>query len=91
MTKKDKLIERFLSMPKDFTFDELTKLLAIFGYSKGNKGKTSGSRVIFKQKNMRPIMVHKPHPSNIVRPYALKQVWDDLLETGFLKKEEETT
>jgi len=27
MTKKDKLLERFLSIPKDFTFDELTTLL----------------------------------------------------------------
>lgn len=47
MSTKEKLIERFCSLPNDFTWDEMGKLLSIFGYTKGNKGKTSGSRVIF--------------------------------------------
>ena len=37
-------------MPTDFTFDELERLLKIFGYEKSNKGKTSGSRIIYKNK-----------------------------------------
>ena len=48
MSKNDKIIERFKNLPKDFTFDEMEKLLTIFGYEKTNKGKTSGSRVMFK-------------------------------------------
>ena len=40
MTKKDKLLERFLSIPKDFTFDELKTLLRSLGYLEDNKGKT---------------------------------------------------
>lgn len=31
------------------------------------------------------IMLHKPHPGNIVKAYAMKQVYDDLIEAGFLK------
>lgn len=75
MGRKDKLIERFLAFPKDFTFDELEKLLHLYGYERGNKGKTSGSRIIYKNQNKVPIMIHKPHPGNIVKGYALKQVY----------------
>ena len=47
MTKKDKLLERFLALPNDFTFDELKSLLESMGFEIENKGKTSGSRVAF--------------------------------------------
>lgn len=84
MGSKEKLIERFLSMPSDFTFDEIRRLLGFFGYEQANKGKTSGSRVIFKNGNKRPIMLHKPHPGNVVREYAMKQVYEDLKAGGFM-------
>ncbi|MDR0567151.1 MAG: hypothetical protein LBG47_08985 [Prevotellaceae bacterium] len=42
MSTKEKLIRRFLALPKDFTFDELVKLLTALGFSMSNKGKTSG-------------------------------------------------
>ena len=85
MSTKDKLIERFLTLPSDFTFDELERLLTILGYSKSNKGKTSGSRIIFKDKDRHPIMLHKPHPGNIVKMYALRQVLEELQSKGYLK------
>lgn len=85
MGTKEKLKDRFLTLPKDFTFDELEKLLLAYGYTKGNKGKTSGSRVVFKNGDKRPIMLHKPHPGNIIKSYALKQVLDDLKEAGFIE------
>ena len=47
MGKKEKLIERLKSKPKDFTFDEAETLLGYLSYHRSNKGKTSGSRVIF--------------------------------------------
>ncbi len=85
MGTKEKLIERFKRQPNDFTFDEMERLLSIFGYEKSNKGKTSGSRIIYRNSDNRPIMLHKPHPGNIVKGYALKQVLDDLTEAGFIK------
>lgn len=85
MGTKDKLIERFKRLPSDFTFDEMERLLAIFGYEKSDKGRTSGLRVIFKNVDGKPIMLHKPHPGNIVKRYAMKQVLDDLIESGLLK------
>jgi mRNA-degrading endonuclease RelE of RelBE toxin-antitoxin system len=47
MSKHEKLIKRFKSQPKDFTYEEMKTLLNRLGYEEENKGKTSGSRVIF--------------------------------------------
>lgn len=85
MGSKEKLIERFKRMPNDFTFDEMERLLSVFGYEKSNKGKTSGSRIIYRNENKRPIMLHKPHPGNIIKGYAIRQVLDELKEAGFFK------
>jgi hypothetical protein len=30
-------------------------------------------------------MLHKPHPGNIVKAYAMKQVLDELREAGLIK------
>lgn len=85
MGTKEKLIERFKTLPSDFTFEELEKLLKCFGYEKSNKGKTSESRMIYKNKDKRPIMIHKPHPGNIIKAYAMKQILNDLIIAGFIK------
>lgn len=74
MSKKGKLVERFLKMPKDFHYDEAVKLLANFGFEEYKKGKTSGSRVKFENAEGVPIMLHKPHPSGIMKQYQLKQI-----------------
>ena len=80
MTAKQKLIKRFISLPIDFTFDELSKLLKGFGYVISSKGKTSGSRIRFINAESKSIIdLHKPHPGNIVKPGALKDVYDKLI------------
>ena len=89
MSSREKLIQRFLSLSKDFTFNELDKLLLGFGYIRDNKGKTSGSRVVFKNNKSRPIMLHKPHPENTVKLYTLKQVFNELKEVGLIKGKED--
>lgn len=38
MGAKDKLVERFKRLPKDFTFAETVKLLAFFGYEVQTRG-----------------------------------------------------
>lgn len=85
MTKIDKLIERLLTLPKDFTFDELVKVFKQHGFIIGTKGKTSGSRVEFynEQLNVK-YYAHKPHPKNIVKPYVIKQVIEFLEKLDLL-------
>ena len=74
MSKKDKLIERFLSMPSDFHYDEMLRLLGYFDFEEVKKGKTSGSRVKFVNAEGVSVYMHRPHPSVIMKRYQLKQV-----------------
>ncbi len=78
MSKKEKLIARFLSMPSDFHYDEMVKLVGHFGFKEVKKGKTSGSRVKFMNSEGVPLMMHKPHPTGIMKHYQLKQVKEAL-------------
>ena len=84
MGTKDKLIARFLTLPNDFTWEEMSRMLQSLGYIQCNKGKTSGSRVIFKGDTLKPIMLHKPHPGNIIKRYVMKQVYDYLINEGLI-------
>lgn len=85
MSKIEKLIQKLLSNPKNFTFDELSKILTYFGFKISNKGKTSGSRVKFihKDKNI-AIILHKPHPKLILKGYAIKQIIEELKKYNLL-------
>lgn len=74
MSKKEKLITRFLILPSDFHYDEMVTLLAYFGFIEVKKGKTSGSRVKFENEEGVPIILHKPHPGGIMKKYQMKQV-----------------
>lgn len=84
MTKIDKLKERLLNFPKDFTWDELKKVLLSLGYTESNVGKTSGSRVRFVSREHSPVLLHKPHPHPILKSYQLKQVIQHLKKEGLL-------
>ena len=83
MSTKDKLIERFRKQPKDFTWEELVRLFGIFGFSVDNKGKTSGSRVLFEKDNM-GYFVHRPHPSKTINKHSIKQIYDYLKDNDFI-------
>jgi len=85
MSKNEKLVIRMLSIPKDFTWEELVKVLTIFGYEERAAGKTGGSRRRFADSENNVILLHKPHPANVVKPYAVRQVISDLKEAGHLK------
>lgn len=75
MSKIEKLIAKFLSNPKDLTWDELIKILKNYGFNEiTKKGKSGGSRVKFANDNKDIINLHKPHPSNIIKPYLIKQI-----------------
>lgn len=86
MSQKEKLFNRLKSLPKDFTINELTRLMKLLGYTQYTKGKTSGSRIAFyHQKNKYIINLHKPHPGNELKIYQLKEIIKFLKNTGELK------
>ncbi|MBQ8505977.1 MAG: type II toxin-antitoxin system HicA family toxin [Clostridia bacterium] len=84
MGQKEKLIERLKSRPKDFTFEEAETLLRYFGYQRSDKGRTSGSRVMFVCDDHPPILLHKPHPRKELLSYQVKQLIEALEQEGLL-------
>ena len=87
MSRKDKLIKRFKTLPKDFTFSEVVALLNGFGFVEDNKGKTSGSRIRFYNQDSNVfINFHKPHPSSIMCEAALKDIFNILHDNNFINK-----
>jgi len=87
MSKRSKLLDRLLSIPADFTWDELVTVLAFYGFYELSKGKTGGSRRKFRDKEGNLMLLHEPHPSTVVKKYALRQVVANLKEKGKIKDE----
>ncbi|WP_119343371.1 type II toxin-antitoxin system HicA family toxin [Facilibium subflavum] len=83
-SKKEKLINRLKSKPKDFKWSELKALLISLGYQEYNAGNTSGSRVRFCLDGKHTIMLHKPHPTPVLKPYQVKQVLEQLIKEGLI-------
>lgn len=68
MTKRDKLIQKFLSKPKDFTWDELVKVLSQFGFQLFS---SDGSRRKFINNNNNIVIsLHEPHPKKVIKSYV---------------------
>lgn len=83
MSQKSKLLERFLLKPKDFSWDELVRLLISLGFDELSHGKTGGSRRKYYNKEKELIInLHKPHPGAIVKIYVIEQVIAKLEEEG---------
>lgn len=85
MGQKEKLIEKLKSNPKTFTFNDAQALLGFFEYKIDNKGRTSGSRVMFTSKaHSAKIVLHKPHPRNELLEYQVKQLIEQLKQEGLI-------
>jgi hypothetical protein len=75
MSRKQKLIDRLNARPKDFTYDEARTLLGLYGFTEDNKGRTSGLRVMFINKEIdESFRLHKPHPVNALKDYQIKNL-----------------
>lgn len=84
MGKKEKLIQRLKSRPKDFSFDDAETLLNYFDFVRSNKGKTSSSRIVFISNAHGSILLHKPHPQKELKAYQVKQLIDFLEQEGLV-------
>ncbi len=79
MGQKEKLIRKLKSNPRDFSFEEAETLLRHLDYRRANKGRTSGSRVLFSSaKHATKILLHKPHPRKELLAYQVKQLREQL-------------
>jgi hypothetical protein len=85
MSKKEKLLQGFKNLPKDFTFNEPIALLGCLGFTPTDKGKTSGSRIAFENADLNlRILAHKPHPEKVIKTYVIKQISEYLIENKLI-------
>lgn len=86
MSKVEKLIQRLKNNPKDFSYDELRRILLHFGYEEVRTGKTSGSRVAFyKEATQHIIRLHKPHPKPVLKGYQVQMLIKELLNQNLIQ------
>ncbi len=86
MNRKEKLVKRFRTLPKDFTFEEVEALFGGYGFILENKGATSGSRVKFyNEKNQNSYIMHKPHPNNIIKGYMMRDILNYLTKNNYIE------
>ena len=84
MSKSKKLLEKFLSNPKDLEWPEFIKIMSYFGFEIKTKGITGGSRRVFENPNGIKLYFHEPHPDNIVKTYIIKQTVEILKKEGLI-------
>lgn len=84
MTKKEKLIKRLKSKPKDFTWSELTSLLNKLDFIEVKTGNTGGSRRRFINSSNVVMTLHEPHPGNILKRYQIEQIIEILSQENLI-------
>ena len=85
MGQKEKLITKLKSNPKTFTFADAESLLGYLSFYRSNKGRTSGSRIMFSsEKYHTKILLHKPHPRKELLEYQVKLLIEQLKQEGLI-------
>ena len=81
MSTMEKLIARFMTKPRDFSWQELTRLLNHFGYI---EIAGTGSKRKFEHTQHTTIRLHEPHPKSILKKYQIDLVYSALKEEKLL-------
>lgn len=80
MSKKKKLLNRLLEVPSDFTWRELISVLKLLGYHQVANGMTGRSRRRFMNTEGKVILLHEPHPRDIVKKYVIRLILEQCKE-----------
>ena len=81
MTAIGKLKKKLKTRPKAFDYKDVKRILEHEGFTEDTGGKTSGSKVMFRDDAGVGIVLHKPHPDSKMKSYAIDDV------ATFLEKE----
>jgi hypothetical protein len=82
VSKIEKLKQELKSRPKTFSYLDAKRILLHEGYEEDPGGKTSGSRVRFINRQGEAFTLHKPHPGNQMKQYAINGLANFLEEGG---------
>ena len=79
MTKREKLLQRFLSAPEpsDFTWSETMSLMESLGFE-WRQSFGSNGRFVFLSDPEVCIMLCRPHPTPVLKRWALRQLKEQL-------------
>ena len=81
----ERLIEKLQTIPADFRYSDLKKIMSYYGYREYTQGKTSGSRVKFSHPvTQASILLHKPHPGDQMVKGAVRSVVDFFFLLGHI-------
>ena len=82
MSKREKLLKRLASRPKDFTWAELASLMKALDY---RLVPSSGSgRKFIHTVTQATMFLHEPHPAKVLKPYQVADAIDFLTKEGIL-------
>ena len=83
MPTKEKLLRKLIQkrLPRNFTKQDLSALMAQCACRKGQGGRGSGIR-FFHERSGRILAFDEPHPENELYPYQIKLVRQFLREIG---------
>ncbi|MBL0062132.1 MAG: type II toxin-antitoxin system HicA family toxin [bacterium] len=84
MSKLEKLLARLKNKPTDFSWVEFEALMSMLDYKKVKSGKTGGSRRRYVHAQLRPFVIHEPHPQRVLKPYQVEDVIQQLKLEGIL-------
>lgn len=79
MSKKQKLLDKLLSKPANFTWDEAVTLMRQHNFK---MLKNDGSRRVFRHENGTKAAIHEPHPQNTLLKYAMEDLITALKASG---------
>lgn len=82
MSSYEKLLNRLLTKPTDFKWKEAVTLLSRLGFTL-LKGSGSGRKFVHKD-TKQLIIIHEPHPGDILKAYAVKKIIEALKEGGMM-------
>lgn len=86
MSKKNKLIDRLRSRPKNFTWEETTKLMGLCGFKVFNARGGGAGRMFIHERTRQKVRLHEPHPHNTLLPYMVDQLIEGLLAAGEIEE-----
>ncbi len=72
VARANKTLDRLLSKPRDFTWDELKTLLGHFDYELKTTG--GSSRKFIHVETRATFMIHEPHPAHVLKMYQIQDV-----------------
>ena len=83
MGKTEKLLEKLARCDGNFSFREAETLLGQLGYERSDRGATSGSVVLFYNREKDALFrLHRPHPEKTLGVGVCKKLTHFLKENG---------